>query len=271
MPLPLRRIARLFELGCVGVAGGVLVACGSTGSQPPGVDGSSAADAAQGVDDGNAQAVDAAREVDAAGTETSSGPQPDGGNGLDGSMAFGVHYSVAYAQNLQVSCNYAPSPPIGYGDLVVLLTDVDLSSTCSSGTPLSSAGGHPVVRIEVESPSYAMGGAGLAADGGPVAALSPASYAIGFFGNQTVADVCMLSHTSGTALVDVLDFGDTGCCNRPVGTSVSGTVTLTTVVPGHVAGNFQVSLAPVDGGVNTGAAAPFNGRFDTTSCPGTMQ
>jgi len=79
---------------------------------------------------------------------------------------------------------------------------------------------------------------------------------------------------SGTALVDVLDFSDAGCCNTSVGTSISGTVTLTTVIPGHVAGNFQVLLAPIDGGVNassTSSAAPFSGHFDTTACPGTTQ
>jgi hypothetical protein len=275
VPLVMRRIARLpFGVGCVGVAGGMLVACGSTGSQPgPGVDRSSAADAAHEVDDGDAgQAIDATREVDAAGIDASSGPQPDGGSWLDGSMAFGVHYSVVYPQNLQVSCVFAPSPPTGYGDLVVLLTDVDLSSTCSSGMPPASAGGHPVVRIEVESPSYAKGGDGLAADGGPVVALGPGTYAIGFLGNQTVSNVCALSQTSGTALVDVLDFGDAGCCNKPVGTSVSGTVTLTTVATGHVTGNFQVSLAPFQGStITTQSAAPLSGVFDTTSCPGTTQ
>jgi hypothetical protein len=186
-------------------------------------------------------------------------------------MAFGVHYSVVYAQNLQVACGYAPSPPSGYGDLVVLLTDVDLSSTCSSGTTPSSAGGHPAVRIEVTSPSYAMGGTGLAADGGAVAALTPGSYGIGCE-NLPDDDSCMLSQTSGTALVDVLDFGDAGCCNKLVGTSVSGNVTLTTVVPGHVAGHFQVSLAPLQGStIATPSAAPFSGQFDTTSCPGTTQ
>ncbi|MGO9833164.1 MAG: hypothetical protein ACLP1X_03020 [Polyangiaceae bacterium] len=270
MPFPLCRIARqLFEVGRVGVACQVLVACGSTGSpSAPGVDGSSAVDAAQAVDD----AGDEGHAVDATDATDATGGQPgDGGTSLDGSMAFGVHYSVVYAQNLQVSCGYAPSPPTGYGDLVVLLTDVDLSSTCSSGTAPPSAGGHPAVRIEVESPSYATGGDGLAADGGPVAALTPGSYAIGFE-NQLDDDVCMLSQTSGTALVDVLDFGDAGCCSKVVGTSVSGTVTLTTVVTGHVVGHFQVSLAPLQGStITTASAAPFGGEFDTTSCPGTTQ
>jgi hypothetical protein len=260
--VPLHCIRRsLLEVGCAGIASGMLLACGSAGSQPaPGVDGSSGMDAAQAGGDAM-QAVDAAK-----------GQRPDGGSWLDGSMAFGVHYSVVYPQHLDVSCVYAPGPSAGYGDLLVLMTDIDLSSTCPSGAFPPSAGGHPFVRIEVESPSYAMDGGGLAADGGPVSALGPGSYAIGFLSSQTVADVCELSHTSGTALVDVLDFGDAGCCAQARGTSVSGTVTLTTVVPGHVAGNFRVSLAPVDGGVvGTGSAAPFRGEFDTTSCPGTTQ
>jgi hypothetical protein len=267
----------LFKLGRIVVAGAVLVACGSTGSQPaPGVDGSSATDAAQGVNDAGdaAQAVDAAKDnVDAAVEDAPAGPEPDGGAWLDGSMAFGVHYSAVFPQNLQVACGYAPGPSTGYSDLVVFLTDIDLSSACTNGTLTQpdAAAGHPFVRIEVESPSYAPDGGGLAADGGPVAPIGPGSYAIGFEPHQTAGDVCMLSSTSGTALVDVLRFGALSCCATALATSVSGTVTLTTVVPGHVAGNFQVSLAPVDGGVNAQAAAPLSGGFDTTACPGVIQ
>jgi hypothetical protein len=270
VPLPLRRIARgLFAVGRFGAIGHGLVACGSSGAAPAskevdaaGIDGSSEPKGASTTpQDGSSEPQDASSE-----------PQPDGGTSLDGSMAFGVHYSVVYPQNLDVSCGYAPSAGNGYGDLVVLLANVDLSTMCSSGTFPPSASGHPAVRIEVESPSYAMGGAGLAADGGPVAALGPGSYAIGFDGSSSIANVCELSHTTGSALVDVLDVGDSGCCNTPVGTSVSGTVTLTAVEPGHVAGTFLVSLAPVQGAtVVTQSAAPFSGRFDTTPCPGTVQ
>jgi hypothetical protein len=32
------------------------------------------------------------------------------------------------------SCGYAPSPATGYGDFVVIMTDVDLSSGCDGGT-----------------------------------------------------------------------------------------------------------------------------------------
>jgi hypothetical protein len=180
---------------------------------------------------------------------------------------------VSLEETERVACGYAPGPSTGYSDLVVLMTDIDLSSACTNGafTQPDAAAGHPFVRIEVESRSYAADGGGRAADGGPVATLAPGPYAIGFE-NRTDDDVCMLAHTGGTALADVLRFGADPCCATLLGTSVSGAVTLTTVVPGHVAGSFQVSLAPVaDGGINTQSAVPFTGQFDTTSCPGTTQ
>jgi hypothetical protein len=68
-------------------------------------------------------------------------------------MTFEVHYSFFYPQNLQVSCVYALGPSAGYGDLVVLMTDINRSSTRPSGTVPLLGGGHPFVRIEVESPS----------------------------------------------------------------------------------------------------------------------
>jgi hypothetical protein len=44
------------------------------------------------------------------------------------------------------------------------------------------------------------------------------------------------------------------------------------VTTGHVAGDFNVSLAPVRGGrIDVDASAPFGGQFDTATCPGTTQ
>jgi hypothetical protein len=273
MPLLPCRIARLlFEVGCVGIASGALLACGSTGSQPaPGIDGSSAGDAAQMVDDAGDRdhAVDANGQTDGGSIDGATGGVGDGGTWLDGSMAFGARYSLLVPQNL-ISCGYAPSPATGYGDFVVIMTDVDLSSGCDGGTftgfPDAGAG-HPFLRIEVKSPSYRSEGGALTMDGGPVAPIVPGVYPIGF--DNWTGDVCMLTGTNGLALVDVMRFTDRSCCSILTGEALSGAVTLTTVDQGHVAGTFQIALAPRDGGIVT--AAPLSGQFDTTTCPGTAQ
>jgi hypothetical protein len=190
-------------------------------------------------------------------------------------MAFGVRYSVFVPENLSITCSYAPGPSTGYGDLVVLMTDVDIPSICvgSAFARPDAAVGHPFVRIEVESPSYRADGGALTMDGGSVVALVPGSYSIGY-GRDTAANVCMLAATNGTALVDLMTFTDEACCDAVAGTSLSGTVALTTVDEGHVVGDFNVMLAPNvpdAGGVITSAAAPLSGHFDTTTCPGVAQ
>jgi hypothetical protein len=231
-------------------------------------DGSLSGDAAGGGVpglDANSQ-LDAAGQNDAGSIDGATGGIGDGGAWLDGSMAFGVRYSLLVPQNLQIACDYAPSPTTGYGDFVVILSDVDLSSGCDGGTltELPDPGaGHPFVRIEVESQSYRGDGRALMIDGGPVAAIVPGVYPIGFDNFQD--DICELA--SGLAIVDVMRFTDASCCSVVTGEAFSGAVTLTTVEQGHVAGSFEVSLAPQDGG----AKAPLSGSFDTTTCLGVAQ
>jgi hypothetical protein len=84
-----------------------------------------------------------------------------------------------------------------------------------------------------------------------------------------VARFCPLALSFFFAIVDVMRFTDASCCSLVDGEALSGAVTLTTVDQGHVAGSFQVSLAPQDGGV--AGAAPLSGHFDTTTCPGLTQ
>lgn len=257
----------------------MLLGCGSSGGgQAGGVDASSGTDGSLAGDggsggvpglDANGQ-LDAADQTDAGSIDGAGGTEGDGGSWLDGSMAFGVHYALLVPQNLQIACNYAPSPSTGYGDLLVIMTDVDLSSGCDAGTfsGLPDPGaGHPFLRIEIKSPSYRSDGGALTIDGGPVAPITPGVYPIGF--DKWTADVCMLAGTNGLALVDVMRFTDNSCCSVVTGEALSGAVTLTTVDQGRVAGSFQVSLAPQDGGV--AGATPFSGYFDTTTCPGTTQ
>ena len=89
---------------------------------------------------------------------------------------------------------------------------------------------------------------------------------------MTDDDVCMLDGTGGQALVDVLAFGvnDAGGAT-PEATALSGTVTVTAIGPGHVAGSFDVQLGAVDetaDTIDTQHPAPFSGTFDVTSCEG---
>jgi hypothetical protein len=278
------QLLSLIAIAVGAVSSVALVACSSTSSDGgPGLDGSSTADGSQGgAFDGDTNTPDAsAQEPDSAGRADADGAASDGSlvvpsdgaTGLDGPLAFGVHYSVLVPQNLQTACGYAPGPSTGYGDVVVIMTDVDVSGNCASGfagPPPAGAVGHPFVRIEVASPSYGRGGAGLSPEAGPAAALAPGSSMIGYE-NVSDPDSCMLAHTGGTALLDLLDFGDAGFAQE-IATSLSGTVTLTAVETGHVAGDFDVLLARLSsGGLQVDAAAPFTGHFDTTTCPGTKQ
>jgi hypothetical protein len=218
---------------------------------------------------GGVLGLDAARQTDAGSIDGAGGSVADG-SWLDGSMAFAVRYALLVPQNLQIACNYAPGPSTGYGDFVVVMTDVDLSGGCDGGTftgfPDAGAG-HPFMRIEVKSPSYRADGGAFTIDGGPVAPIAPGVYPVGF--DSWTTDVCMLSGTNGLALVDVMRFTDNACCSVVTGDALSGAVTLTKVDQGHVVGSFQVALVPHDGGV--AGAAPFSGQFDTTTCPGTAQ
>lgn len=273
MPALASRFRLAFVVVGLAWAAKVLPGCGSSGAgQAGGVDASSVADGslAGNVEGGGIPGIDATGQTDAGGIDAPTGAFADSGSWLDGSMAFGVHYALLVPQNLQIACNYAPGPSTGYGDFVIIMTDVDLSSGCDGGTltGLPDPGaGHPFVRIEVKSPSYRADGGALTIDGGPVAAIASGTYPIGF--DSWTTDVCMLAGTNGLALVDVMRFTDNSCCSAVTGDALSGTVTLTTVDEGHVAGSFQVTLASPDGGA-AGAVA-FSGHFDTKTCPGTTQ
>src|SRR5579863_3577057 len=75
--------------------------------------------------------------------------------------------------------------------------------------------------------------------------LTQGTYSIGFE-NVTDPDLCMLSNTTGSALVDVVDFPDAGGGSVTlVATALSGTVTLRVVGGGRVAGSFQVMMGAV--------------------------
>ncbi len=278
-----RQLLSLIAIAAGAASSAALVACSSTSSDGgPGLDGSSTADGSPSaaLDAGSANTPDApAHEPDSGGNADAralDGSQvvpSDGAAVLDGPMAFGVHYSLFVPQNLQTACGYPPGPSTGYGDVLIIMTDVDISAGCTSGfggPPPPGAAGHPFVRIEVVSPSYGSGGPGLSPDAGPAAALAPGTSMIGYE-NVSDPDSCMLAHTSGTALLDLLSFGDAGIATE-IATSLSGTVTFTTVTTGHVAGDFDVLLARLStGGLQVDAAAPFTGHFDTTTCPGIKQ
>ena len=58
-----------------------------------------------------------------------------------------------------------------------------------------------------------------------------------------------------------------------VASALTGTVTLTTIVPGHIVGSFDVKMAAYlpSGLFDTAHPTAFSGTFDSTDCPGTMQ
>lgn len=159
-----------------------------------------------------------------------------------------------------------------YAAVAVILADQQLVGYCGpvdGGVP--SLAGHPFVNIQVAGPTYATQGPGLP-DGATPAPLSAGQYAIA---NEGADDdqIGSVRGTGGAALVDVRDWGDGGGAAQSVATAVSGTVTLTSVGSGYVAGTFNVVVAPplASGQLDSANATPLSGTFSAKTCPGALQ
>jgi hypothetical protein len=149
----------------------------------------------------------------------------------------------------------------------VILADIDLSSLLCAAAP-NTAAGHPFVILQMKSLSYAP--AGNLSDGSSETPIGPGTYPVDFEG-ESDDDLCMAG--AGMALLDVRDIAPVdGGGATTVASAVTGTVTLTTIVPGHIAGSFAVQMAAYlpSGLFDTAHPTAFSGTFDATSCPGTM-
>jgi hypothetical protein len=196
----------------------------------------------------------------------SAAPPPGGPSSLTGMYGFPVHFSLVLPAG--GGCSYPAKRPNGdYNSISVALSGATIG-ICADAASAAGAAGQPFVLIQVASPSYATDP--QMPDGGEQP-LTPGTYSIAFE-KVTDDDLCMLSGTSGTALVDVRDFDDGGQVATPVATALSGAVTLTAVGGGHVAGAFNVTMgAATNNSIDTQHPVAFSGTFDATECPGTAQ
>jgi hypothetical protein len=180
-----------------------------------------------------------------------------------------VHYSLLDTALPNSEDGYTSIRPDGfYSAFAIALTGEDVSVfVCGGGAGTNPQSGQPFVNIEVKSPSYAQ--SSTTPDGGLPLPLTAGSYAIGF---EDVPDPD-LTMTSSLALLWVGTFPQPPATGATlVASAYSGTVTLTTVEPGHVVGSFDVELVEwTNGSFDITNMEHFSGTFDTTPCPGTVQ
>jgi hypothetical protein len=196
------------------------------------------------------------------------GVAPDGApNSAVGRFGFDVKDAVVDTTQAHSQCGWEEVLPDGsYAAVAVILADQLLNGYCG-GEGAQPIPGHPFVNIQLAGPTYATQGLNLP-DGQVPAALEPGQYTIA---NEGVYDdqICSVRGTGGSALVDVGNWGDGGGPAQPVATAVSGTVTLTSVGSGYVAGTFDVVVAPplASGNLDVNNEAALSGTFSAKACP----
>jgi hypothetical protein len=191
-----------------------------------------------------------------------------GAGSLTGPDAFPVQTAWITMVDAQGACGYESILPDGsYATLGVLLTDASLSGVCgdASAQALQASRGHPLVLIQLKSADYPPSGK-LA--GSTVHPIGPGVYPVAFE-NLPDDDLCMAPNAR--ALIDVRRFSSSGAGAVTVGSASSGTLTLTRVDPGHIAGSFDVKVATLMSDGQTFDVAnptPLTGTFDASACPG---
>jgi hypothetical protein len=199
----------------------------------------------------------------------------DGGNALTGPQAFSVQSALVSTAEALGGCGYNSILPDGsYAVIGVVLTDMDIKSTFCTDASVAQVDalrsaliGHPFLVIQMKTVGYPR--SGNLVDAGPLAPIVPGTYGIDFE-NLPDDDLCMAM--GGLALIDIRDWGPVdGGGASTVASATTGTLTLTTVAPGHIAGHFDVKMAAYSAAtdtfdtVNTTA---LSASFDATSCNG---
>jgi hypothetical protein len=180
---------------------------------------------------------------------------------ISGAYEFPVHYAL-----VDPTLPYGPGSirPDGlYSSFEIVLAGNSLAAFygCNDAGTWDS---QPIVAIDVRSASY------TTPDGGLLLPVTPGMYDVGFVDasdNTTSPDP---NATSSLALVWVGTIPKAphyGVTLQAIAST--GTVTLTTVEPGHVAGSFNVGVVNwVNGAFDMTNVHSFTGTFETTTCPG---
>jgi hypothetical protein len=234
--------------GCIGCAGQVNVSSlendGGT-SQPSSSQSSSAS--TSGLD----------------GSASSGSTSADSTSVISGAYDFPVHYGL-----LDPALGYT-RPDGLYSSFAVVLAGNSVPAfygCVDAGTWDSQT----IVNIQMKSQSDP--GPTFPMDGGvqlPLP-LTPRTYDIGFVNVNNNTTPPSPSDTSSLALLwvgTIPKAPQLGVTLQAIAST--GTVTLTTVEPGHVAGSFHVGVVHwVNGAFDTTTVYDFAGTFDTTTCPG---
>jgi hypothetical protein len=195
-----------------------------------------------------------------------------GGNSLSGSLAFSVQSAQVTMAEAQSACGYQSVLPDGSSATIgVLLSDMNLQvAVCEDAAPSelmtlrASLTGHPFIVIQMKTVGYPP--SGNLADAGAVQPIGPGTYPVAFEGLSD-DDLCMAPDEQ--ALIDLRDWADAGGAST-VASAYMGTLTLTRVGAGHIAGGFDVKMASLlpSGQFDTVNTTRLTGMFDATSCSG---
>jgi hypothetical protein len=170
----------------------------------------------------------------------------NGGNSLSGSLAFSVQSAQVTTAEAQSACGYQSVLPDGsYATIGVLLSDMNIQvAICGDAAAAelmalrASLAGHPLILIQMKTVGYPP--SGNLADAGAVQPIGPGTYPVAFE-NLSDDDLCMAP--KGQALIDLRNWSDAGGA-LTVASASMGTLTLTTVASGHIAGSFDVKMEP---------------------------
>ena len=193
-------------------------------------------------------------------------PPAGSGSSLTGMYTFPVHFALVLPSGSP--CGYETKLPDGqYNSFSLILAGASIPAVCADAANANGPVGQPFVLVQVASSSYATNMP--PPDGGAVS-LTAGTYAIGFEDETDDDSLHARRHERAGARRRPRLRRRGGATN--VATASSGSVTLTTVGNGHIAGSFNVMMAPVTGGtIDTQSPVAFSGTFDATECPGTTQ
>jgi hypothetical protein len=234
-----RTIAFSFVLVLPALA--AVAACGSSKPQP----------GATGPDSGSTASDSAGPMYD--------GPAPDAGSAmLEGPQAFPVGSATLFVGmgSGNTDCEGKPIPAgvlpaVTIGLFPKSISAVDVCADVDGGV---DAGTGQFLLLQIATPQWAMGTGTL------TQSLTPGAFKISNE-SEDDEDLCMLQG-GGTA---ILGLGPVGGDSSSI--AVSGTVTLTSVGVGAVAGTFDVLMGGPYGTTDGSAPLPLSGSFDALPCP----
>jgi hypothetical protein len=250
---------------------GIVAACGSSTQKPSGLGTDSGADVQDGGVDGTGSGdgaiADAPTSVDARDSSATAdgpgpvydGPSPEAGSAtLEGQQAFVVGSATLFpgmgggntdCEGKPIPAGVVPAVTIG-----LFPKSISASAVCADVDGGVDAGTGQFILLQIATQQWAMGTGTL------TQSLAPATYTISneFEDDE---DLCMLQG-GGTA---ILGLGPLGGDSSSI--AISGTVMLTSVGAGSVAGTFDVLMGGPYGTTDGSAPLPLSGSFDALPCP----